>query len=96
MGIERRIAVDKAKEEPRPKMPEAGGKIQRAVAPETTATVRAAKAEARGKWENLADEAEKTSADGAAKRTAWSTPEAQPTRIEPPEFRTAATTGWTG
>ena len=82
-----------ASEEPGPRAPPAGGNTQRAVAPETTARVRAAR-RARGGPGN--DEAQNTTAEGQQERTAASTPEAQPTRTEPPAERTAEITGATG
>ena len=71
----------------------AGGKTHRAEAPETTALVRAAR-RTRGGAEK--EEARTTIAEGQQERTMASTPGAQPTRTEPPEERTARTTGVTG
>lgn len=82
-----------ARAEPGPSTPPAGGKTHRAEAPATTARVRAAR-RARGGPGN--DEARSTNTEGQQERTAASTPDAQPTRTEPPAASTAATTGETG
>ncbi len=92
-GRPRQRASRTASEEPGPRTPSAGEKTTRTSAPATTARVRAA-SRARGGPGN--DEAWRTTAEGQATRTAASTPDAQPTRTEPPAVRTAETTSATG